>query len=75
MNPGLISHNEILEMYKNIVDNDFKWKNFTVDEQDEILDGKRSNNFLETKKIEELYPNLLHIKDSVRKILKNYVLV
>ena len=27
-NPGLISHNEILEMYKEIVDPEFTWKNF-----------------------------------------------
>ena len=74
-NPGLISHNEILEMYKSIVDNDFKWENFTVKEQDKILDGRRSNNFLNTKKIEELYPELLHIKESVRRILNNYDLV
>ena len=26
-NPGKISHNEILEMYKNIVDPTFTWKN------------------------------------------------
>ena len=32
-NPGLISHNEILEMYKEIVDPTFKWSNFSVEEQ------------------------------------------
>ena len=32
-NPGLISHNEILEMYKEIVDPSFTWKNFTKEEQ------------------------------------------
>ena len=32
-NPGLISHNEILEMYKEIVDNNFTWTNFTKEEQ------------------------------------------
>jgi 3,5-epimerase/4-reductase len=26
-NPGLISHNEILEMYKEIIDPNFTWKN------------------------------------------------
>ena len=36
-NPGLISHNEILEMYKEIVDPEFTWNNFTIDEQNEIL--------------------------------------
>ena len=28
-NPGLISHNEILEMYRDIVDPEFTWKNFS----------------------------------------------
>ena len=31
-NPGLISHNEILEMYREIIDADFKWKNFTIEQ-------------------------------------------
>ena len=32
-NPGLISHNEILEMFKEIVDPEFTWSNFTAEEQ------------------------------------------
>ena len=68
-NPGLISHNEILEMYKEIVDPDFKWKNFTIDEQNAILASVRSNNYLDTSKLESYYPALMNIKDSVRKIL------
>jgi len=71
-NPGLISHNEILELYKEIVDNDFTWKNFTVEEQAKILESDRSNNYLDTTKLESLYPNVKNIKDSVRDILKNY---
>ena len=34
-NPGLISHNEILEMYKEIVDPEFEWENFTEEEPDD----------------------------------------
>ena len=71
-NPGLISHNEILEMYKEIVDPSFTWKNFTKEEQSKILDCDRSNNFLDTKKIELLYPNILTIKEAVQKCLENY---
>ena len=29
-NPGLISQNEILQMYKDIVNPKFTWKNFTI---------------------------------------------
>lgn len=54
-NPGTISHNEILEMYKEIVDPSFTWKNFDIDEQNKILKGKRSNNYLNTSKLEDKY--------------------
>ena len=67
-NPGLISHNDILEMYREIVDEDFKWDNFNIDEQREILESERSNNFLDTRKLELLY-KVKNIKDSVREIL------
>lgn len=68
-NPGVISHNEILEMVREIIDPDFKWENFTLEEQDKILLGARSNNLLGTTKLTQLYPNVLPIKDSVRNIL------
>ena len=68
-NPGLISHNEILEMYKEIVDPEFTWKNFTIEEQNEILASGRSNNFLETDILRGMYPGVKNIKESVRDIL------
>jgi len=71
-NPGLISHNEILEMYKEIVDPNFTWKNFTIEEQSKILLSERSNNYLDTSKLESLYPNVDNIKVAVRKCLFKY---
>jgi dTDP-glucose 4,6-dehydratase len=71
-NPGLISHNEILEMYKEIVDPKFKWSNFSQEEQRKILAADRSNNYLDTTPLHSYYPNILHIKDSVRQILVEY---
>jgi hypothetical protein len=68
-NPGLISHNEILEMYKEIVDPTFSWENFEIDEQNKILLSKRSNNYLDTNKLEKNYPQVKNIKESVRNIL------
>ena len=70
-NPGMISHNEILELYKKIVDKDFTWKNFNIEEQDKILKSKRSNNLLDTTKLESRY-KVNHIKDAIVNILKNY---
>ena len=71
-NPGLISHNEILEMYKEIVDPEFEWNNFSIEEQAKILDAGRSNNYLDTSKLQLLFPDVKNIKDSVREVLHQY---
>ncbi len=71
-NPGLISHNEILEMFKEIVDPEFTWSNFSAEEQRKILASDRSNNFLDTTKLESLYPQVKNIKESVRDMLIKY---
>jgi dTDP-glucose 4,6-dehydratase len=70
-NPGVISHNEILEMYKEIVDPSFTWKNFTIEEQNDILSSKRSNNKLDTHKLESLFP-VKNIKEAVKDCLLKY---
>jgi dTDP-4-dehydrorhamnose reductase len=68
VNPGLISHNEILTMYKEIVDPEFKWENFSLEEQSQVLAAGRSNNYLDTTKLEVIYP-VSNIKVAVRKML------
>lgn len=52
VNPGVINHNKILEMYRDIVDAGFSWQNMNLAEQDGILACKRSNNKLDTTKLE-----------------------
>jgi dTDP-glucose 4,6-dehydratase len=71
-NPGLISHNEILEMYKEIVNPSFTWCNFSEEEQRTILASERSNNFLDTSKLQSLFPEIRNIKDAVRDCLIEY---
>ena len=71
-NPGLITHNEILEMYKQIVDSNFEWKNFSINEQSRVLAAERSNNYLETHKLQEMFPNVKNIKQSVKEMLIEY---
>jgi dTDP-4-dehydrorhamnose reductase len=72
-NPGVISHNQILEYYKSIVDPEFTWNNFTIDEQDNVLKSKRSNNQLNTDKLISMYPNIPNIHDAVKNILSIYI--
>ena len=50
-NPGAVSHNEILQMYKDYIDPEFTWKNFTVEEQAKVIVAPRSNNLLDTKRV------------------------
>ena len=71
-NPGLISHNQILDMFKEIVDPEFTYKNFSIKEQRSILAADRSNNFLDTSKLENLFPEVKNIKESVRDMLVEY---
>ncbi len=71
-NPGVIAHNEILRMYQEIVDNEFTWENFTVEEQGAILASKRSNNYLDTRKLERDYPEVRPIHEAVRAMLVQY---
>ena len=57
-NPGAISHNEVLDLYTEVIDPNFKYENFTIEEQDKILASKRSNNELDTVKLTEALQNL-----------------
>ena len=50
-NPGCISHNEIMELYKQYIDPEFKWQNFTIEEQAKVIVAPRSNNLLDTKRV------------------------
>ena len=71
-NPGVISHNEILAMYKEHVDPAFEWRNFSLAEQDAVLASSRSNNRLDTHELQRLFPNVRPIGDAVKALMKTY---
>lgn len=50
-NPGAISHNEILDLYKKYIDPEYTYTNFTLEEQAQILKAGRSNNTLDHTKL------------------------
>lgn len=68
VNPGTISHNEILYLYKLYIDPTFTWSNFTIEEQQKVLAAGRSNNHLNTTALEKDY-DVLPIHDSICAIL------
>ncbi|KAL8129822.1 hypothetical protein V2J09_018977 [Rumex salicifolius] len=73
-NPGVVSHNEILEMYKNYMDPDFKWANFTLEEQAKVIVAQRSNNEMDASKLKAEFPELLPIKESLIKLVQGSLL-
>ena len=66
-NPGVISHNEILEMYRDYIDPKFKWTNFTLEEQAKVIVAPRSNNEMDASKLKKEFPELLSIRESLIK--------
>ena len=50
-NPGAISHNEVLALFKQYVRPGFTWKNFTLEEQAKVIKAGRSNCKLDTTKL------------------------
>lgn len=71
-NPGTITHNRILDLFKEIVDPMFTYENFTKEEQAKILACERSNNHLNTTKLEEWCPGVKPIEAAVKEALVHY---
>lgn len=69
-NPGTISHNEVLALYKEYIDPNFTWTNFSVEEQNKILKAQRSNNELDVSKLLSQFPDIPNIKDSMRNVFE-----
>jgi len=62
-NPGTISHNEVLALYKSVIDPDFWYANFTEEEQAKVLKAGRCNNDLDVSKLVAAVPDI-HIPDA-----------
>jgi len=74
-NPGTISHEEILCMYKELIDTNKTWNLMSYEEQSLMLKSKRSNNELNTSKLVKWYPDVSHIKTAVYNTLKRRALI
>jgi dTDP-4-dehydrorhamnose reductase len=71
-NPGAISHNEVLALYKKYIDPEYTWRNFTIEEQDLILKAKRSNNLLDHTKLVNALPDveILEIHEAMERVFQ-----
>lgn len=69
-NGGNISHNQILDLYTKYIDPNFKYQNFSLEDQSKILKAGRSNNTMDNSKLKKLYPNLPDIMTSIDGVFK-----
>lgn len=77
VNPGVITHDEIMKYYKKYVDNKKSWKIITLDEQTKLIKVPRCNNKLSCKKLQNTlkkldYPEIPEVHESLIKIFKSY---
>lgn len=62
-NPGVISHNQVLDLYKKYIDPTYTYQNFTIEEQAKVIKAARSNNELDTTKLMRDMPEGVVIND------------
>jgi dTDP-4-dehydrorhamnose reductase len=62
-NPGVISHNQVLDLYTKYIDPTYTYTNFTVEEQAKVIKAPRSNNELDTTKLLRDMPEGIVIHD------------
>ena len=71
VNPGTLSHNQVLELYIKYIDPTFTYENFSLEEQAKILKARRANAELSAEKLLCYYPHIPHIKDALEKLFQN----
>jgi 3,5-epimerase/4-reductase len=71
-NPGAMCHPEILDLYREIVDNTFTYTTISLDELSRVVKAPRSNCVLSTYKIERDGVPMRPLQDAVRQTLELY---
>lgn len=71
-NPGTIDHASILDIYKEVVDPEFTYDIFSVEEMEKITKAKRSNCGLSSKKLESEGIHMRPVEEAVRSALTEY---
>lgn len=72
VNPGPMKHEEILELYKEIVDPQFTYETIPLEALSDRVKAGRSNCVLSSKKLEDAGLYLMPAKDALRVALTHY---
>jgi hypothetical protein len=73
VNPGTISHHQVLDLYQKYIDSQFIYEGFTLEEQNIILKAWRANAELSATKLLQLYPHIPNIQDAITTLFKRAV--
>ncbi len=71
-NPGAITHAEMLDIYRDMVDPSFHYEIFSVEEMNKITTAPRSNCILSTDKLQKEGIFMRPIRDALSETLKKY---
>ena len=71
VNPDAMSHKEVLDMYKEIVDPNFEYKIISLEELKPLIKADRSNCVLNTDKLEKEY-KIPKLRERLIDIMKQY---
>ncbi len=72
VNPSSITHQQILELYQQIVDSSFTFTVFSLDELKKIVKAGRSNCILNTEKLQKEGIILPPVEQAIKKCLTEY---
>ena len=72
VNPGVISENDVLQMYKDIYDKNFSWKCVTLEKEKKELEHKYCH--LDTTLL-ELGQEVIPVKEAIKKVMEKMVLL
>jgi 3,5-epimerase/4-reductase len=71
VNKGGISHSNILNLYKEKIDNNHTFEEINGEELERLLKAPRSNNILSTERLEKLFPGEVRdIRECIEEIFK-----
>lgn len=70
VNPGAIGLDEMLDLYREYIDQNHKYETFSALEQIKIMHSNRANAELSANKLLKEYPNIPPIRESVKAVLQ-----
>ncbi len=71
-NPGTLFPSQILQLYHDLYDETHRWTEVSKAEIETLLGNGRSNNCMDTERIETLIPTFPHAEDSLHRVMAKY---